>query len=47
MPKLEFIKMQGCGNDYIYVVGNKIRPSDPAALSIGFPIGASVLVAMD
>ena len=34
MPKLEFIKMQGCGNDYIYVVATKMRPADPAALSI-------------
>jgi diaminopimelate epimerase len=34
MAKLEFTKMQGCGNDYIFVVANKIRPADPAQLSI-------------
>jgi diaminopimelate epimerase len=34
MPKLEFTKMQGCGNDYVFVVANKTRPADPSALSI-------------
>jgi diaminopimelate epimerase len=34
MPKLEFIKMQGCGNDYIYIVANKLRPTDPGKLSL-------------
>jgi diaminopimelate epimerase len=33
MAALEFVKMQGCGNDYIYVVADRIRPADPAALS--------------
>ncbi len=33
MATLEFVKMQGCGNDYIYVVADRIRPADPAALS--------------
>ena len=26
--------MQGCGNDYIYIVANKLRPADPAKLSV-------------
>ncbi|HEY6419955.1 MAG TPA: diaminopimelate epimerase [Candidatus Binataceae bacterium] len=33
MATLEFTKMQGCGNDYIYVVATRARPADPAALS--------------
>jgi diaminopimelate epimerase len=33
VASLEFTKMQGCGNDYIYVVALKARPADPAALS--------------
>jgi diaminopimelate epimerase len=33
MRKLPFVKMHGCGNDYIYVVADKVRPADPAALS--------------
>jgi diaminopimelate epimerase len=33
MATLEFTKMQGCGNDYIYVVALRARPADPAALS--------------
>jgi len=33
MPALEFIKMQGCGNDYIYLIATRRRPADPAALS--------------
>jgi diaminopimelate epimerase len=34
MAKLEFTKMQGCGNDYVYLVANKQRPVDPAKLSV-------------
>jgi len=34
MAKLEFTKMHGCGNGYIYVVATRTRPADPAALSI-------------
>ena len=34
MATLEFTKMHGCGNDYIYVIADKTRPADPAALSI-------------
>ncbi len=33
MATLEFTKMQGCGNDYIYVVATRARPADPTALS--------------
>jgi diaminopimelate epimerase len=33
MPKLPFVKMHGCGNDYIYVVADRIRPADPGALA--------------
>jgi diaminopimelate epimerase len=33
MRKLEFVKMHGCGNDYIYVLAKRIRPADPAALA--------------
>ncbi|HEY2525533.1 MAG TPA: diaminopimelate epimerase [Candidatus Binataceae bacterium] len=33
MPKLAFTKMHGCGNDYIYVVADRLRPADPAALA--------------
>ncbi len=33
MPKLPFVKMHGCGNDYIYVVANEVRPLDPGSLS--------------
>jgi diaminopimelate epimerase len=33
MCKLPFVKMHGCGNDYIYVVANRLRPADPAALA--------------
>ena len=33
MRKLQFVKMHGCGNDYIYVVAGRIRPADPGALS--------------
>ncbi len=34
MPTLEFTKMHGCGNDYIFVVADRVRPADPAKLSI-------------
>ncbi|HUA36436.1 MAG TPA: diaminopimelate epimerase [Candidatus Binataceae bacterium] len=33
MPALDFTKMHGCGNDYIYVVATRARPVDPAKLS--------------
>jgi diaminopimelate epimerase len=33
MLKLPFVKMHGCGNDYIYVVANEVRPADPGSLS--------------
>jgi diaminopimelate epimerase len=33
MRKLQCVKMHGCGNDYIYVVADRIRPVDPGALS--------------
>jgi len=33
MPKLPFVKMHGCGNDYIYVIADRIRPTDPAGLA--------------
>ncbi len=49
MATLEFTKMQGCGNDYIYVVAMRARPADPAALSVRlsdrhFGIGADGLI---
>jgi diaminopimelate epimerase len=34
MATLEFTKMHGTGNDYIYIVAMRARPADPAALSI-------------
>jgi diaminopimelate epimerase len=33
MRKLPFVKMHGCGNDYIYVVADRVRPADPPALA--------------
>jgi diaminopimelate epimerase len=33
MPKLDFVKMHGCGNDYIYVVADRVRPANPSALA--------------
>ncbi|HTT75963.1 MAG TPA: diaminopimelate epimerase [Candidatus Binataceae bacterium] len=33
MPELDFVKMHGCGNDYIYVVADRIRPANPGALA--------------
>lgn len=49
MAKLEFTKMHGCGNDYIYVVADKTRPADPAALASRlsdrrFGVGADGLI---
>jgi diaminopimelate epimerase len=34
MATLQFTKMHGSGNDYIYVVATRARPADPAALSV-------------
>jgi diaminopimelate epimerase len=34
MATLEFTKMHGCGNDYVYVVALKARPIDPSALAV-------------
>ncbi|MGH7932801.1 MAG: diaminopimelate epimerase [Candidatus Binataceae bacterium] len=33
MRKLQFIKMHGCGNDYIYVVADSMRPAHPGELA--------------
>jgi diaminopimelate epimerase len=33
MRKLAFTKMHGCGNDYVYVVADHVRPADPGALA--------------
>jgi len=33
MRKLGFTKMHGCGNDYVYIVADRMRPADPAALA--------------
>jgi diaminopimelate epimerase len=33
MRKLQFVKMHGCGNDYICVVADRVRPAEPGALS--------------
>ena len=33
MATLQFTKMHGCGNDYIFVVATSVRPADPVALS--------------
>lgn len=33
MRKLPFVKMHGCGNDYVYVIANRVRPADPAGLA--------------
>jgi diaminopimelate epimerase len=49
MATLEFTKMQGCGNDYVYVVAMRARPADPSALSVRlsdrhFGIGADGLI---
>ncbi|HKD69327.1 MAG TPA: diaminopimelate epimerase [Candidatus Binataceae bacterium] len=34
MALLEFTKMHGCGNDYVYIVAVKTRPADAARLSV-------------
>ncbi len=34
MSRLAFVKMHGCGNDYVYVVADRVRPADPGALAI-------------
>jgi diaminopimelate epimerase len=34
MSSLEFTKMHGCGNDYIYVVATAQRPADPTRLAM-------------
>ncbi len=49
MPTLEFTKMHGCGNDYIYVIGEQSRPAAPASLARRlsdrrFGIGADGLI---
>jgi diaminopimelate epimerase len=49
MATLEFTKMHGSGNDYIYVVAMRARPADPSALSVRlsdrhFGIGADGLI---
>ena len=49
MRKLAFTKMHGCGNDYIYVAADRLRPADPGALAQRlsdrhFSIGADGLV---
>src|SRR5271170_1651823 len=49
MATLDFVKMHGCGNDYIYVVADRVRPADPAALARRlsdrhFGIGADGLI---
>ena len=31
MATLEFTKMHGCGNDYVYVVAMRARPAYPSA----------------
>jgi diaminopimelate epimerase len=33
MPRLGFTKMHGCGNDYVYVVADRLRPADPGSLA--------------
>jgi diaminopimelate epimerase len=33
MATLAFTKMHGCGNDYIYVIADRVRPADPGALA--------------
>ena len=33
MPKLPFVKMHGCGNDYVYIVADRIRPADPISFA--------------
>src|ERR1700677_1049517 len=33
MPKLDFVKMHGCGNDYVYVVADRVFPANPSELA--------------
>jgi diaminopimelate epimerase len=33
MPKLDFVKMHGCGNDYVYVVADRVFPANPGELA--------------
>jgi diaminopimelate epimerase len=33
MRKLAFTKMHGCGNDYIYIVADRMRPANPGVLA--------------
>jgi len=33
MRSLPFVKMHGCGNDYVYIIADGIRPADPAGLA--------------
>jgi diaminopimelate epimerase len=33
MRKLAFTKMHGCGNDYVYIVADRMRPANPGALA--------------
>lgn len=47
--KYEFIKMQGCGNDYVYIDAKKYHIEDPAALAVRisdrhFGIGSDGLI---
>src|SRR5260370_39859684 len=49
MAALESPKMQGTGNDYIYIVAMRARPADPSALSVKlsdrhFGVGADGLI---
>jgi diaminopimelate epimerase len=34
MARLEFTKMHGSGNDYVYMIAVKTRPADPSGLSV-------------
>ena len=33
MPKLDFVKMHGCGNDYVYVGADRVFPANPCELA--------------
>ena len=33
MRKLPFVKMHGCGNDYVYIFADCVRPADPPGLA--------------
>ena len=45
MAKLSFTKMHGCGNDYIYVIADRVRPADPGSCPGGSPTAASASAA--